>query len=105
MDGVYEQEYTNEKDYSLENILHLITDDVKKIENEDYIFYNVYFRLTEDRKFKFEQDIKFKFESLYKAIDFHYPDIIISENIDSVYYVGLDKYDKNIEYFTIRIEK
>ena len=105
MDLIYEQEYINERDYSLEGMLNLLTDNVKKIENDDYIFYNVYKRLNEERKLRLEQEIKSKFLNEYKAIDFHYPEIIITENLDLPYYVGLDEYDKNIEFFTIRIEK
>lgn len=86
-----------------ERFLNFIFSNIQKIENDEYIFLNIFADSKKYDKQFFDKILNENFNK--QEIDIHFPDIIITENKEDLYYVGKDAYDKNIEYFTVRIKK
>lgn len=65
--------------------------------NTEYDVFNVYTKINKD----FHKTLPKEFQKI--NIEYNFPDIIMTN--ENNYIVNVSKYDKNIEYFTIKIKK
>jgi len=89
---------------NFEYFLNFLFPRIERIENEEFVFLNV-FANTQKYDQQYLNKVLTDGEFNKENITLNFPDIIVTENMDRIYYVGKDAYDKNIEYFTVRIKK
>lgn len=65
--------------------------------NNEYDVLNIYTKID----YNFHEKLSIEYQTL--PIEYNFPDIIMTDGNN--YYVGISDYDKEIEYFTLRIKK
>lgn len=76
---------------------------IEKYENEEYILFNIYSDLT--KLFEIGNNLTDQMDSFLDGFESqgHTPRFILTD--DKIYEVGIDTYDPEIEFFTLRIKK